>query len=267
MMPKRLRSEWYVPPIATTNLQADCISFRFAQLQRVGRTGRKRDGYVHVLLSEIREEANWDKAQDTYGELQKCIVRGDQLELYGDVLRLLPDHLRPQVLEKKMDIEEYVREELGKRKKPPPELEDGEPPAKGKKRKRNDDADRNVPPGASKGFVSVADLIVKKKKKTKTRKFDHTLAEDDSTDMELQTNLMDTGRSISASAADKPKRKNKASLRKTRTEPEKKQATGSVRKKDKAKESESLGQFSRKEKDSSDDMDIERYATSMRSLP
>ena len=168
--------------------------------------------------------------------------------------------MRPQVLEKNMDIEEYVREETGRKKKVPPEHEDGESLVKGKKRKRNDDVDRNIPPGASKGFVSVANLVVKKKK-TKTRKFDHTLAEDDSTDMELQTNLMDTGRSLSASAAGEPKSKNKASLRKTRTtEPGRKPTTGSVRKKGKTKKSEPLtaSQFSCKGNDDSDDIDIKR---------
>ncbi|KAG6334918.1 hypothetical protein ID866_4160 [Astraeus odoratus] len=208
-------------------------------LQRVGRTGRKRDGYVHVLLSEIREELNWDKAQDTYGELQKCIVRGDQLELYGDVPRLLPDHLRPQVLEKKMDIVEYVREDTAK-KKPSHGVQDGASPVKGKKRKRNDDVDRNIPPGASKDFVSVADLLVKKKK-TKTRKFDDTLADDDSTDRELEANLLDTGRSASTSVALERSSKKKGPLRKTRTtDPERRQVTESARKKGETKEKELL---------------------------
>ncbi|KAL4069373.1 hypothetical protein J3A83DRAFT_4359291 [Scleroderma citrinum] len=226
-------------------------------LQRVGRTGRKRDGYVHVLLSEIREELNWDKAKDTYGELQKCIVRGDQLELYGDVPRLLPDHMRPQVLEKKMDIEEYVREELGRRKKPSVDDGDGESPVKKKKRKRNDDVDRNIPLGASKGFVSVADLLVKKKK-PKTRKFDHTLVDDDSTDMELQTNLMDTGRSQSASATVDRNSKKRAPLRKTRTTgSEKKKTTASAPMKGKAKKSSTVTQSLCKGNDDLDDMEIE----------
>lgn len=168
------------------------------QLQRVGRTGRKRDGYVHVLLSEIREELNWDKAKDTYGELQRCIVRGDQLELYGDVPRLLPEHAKPQVLEKKMEIEEYVRQERASRKKSAVVNDENLSP-KGKKRKRNDDFARNIPQGASTGFVSVKDLlikgaVVKKRKKAKTKGFDPTAAEDDSTDMELEANLMDIRR-------------------------------------------------------------------------
>ncbi|KIY45345.1 P-loop containing nucleoside triphosphate hydrolase protein, partial [Fistulina hepatica ATCC 64428] len=80
-------------------------------LQRLGRTGRKRAGLVHVLLAEGREEQNLDKAKATYKEVQKSIVRGEQLELYGDVERLLPDNIKPQCLEKVMDIQPYVRED------------------------------------------------------------------------------------------------------------------------------------------------------------
>ena len=190
----------------------------FSQLQRVGRTGRKRDGHVHVLLAEIREELNWDKAHDTYGELQKCIVRGDQLELYGDVPRLLPDQLRPQVLEKRMEIEEYVREQSG-RKKASIRTEDAEPTASGKKRKRNDNIDRNIPPGASHGFVSVADLLVKgkKKKKIKLTEFDDALADDDSTDVELEGNLLDIRRTVSTPVTVESSSKHKNTLPKSRT--------------------------------------------------
>ncbi|KAI6005074.1 hypothetical protein F5J12DRAFT_921301 [Pisolithus orientalis] len=196
-------------------------------LQRVGRTGRKRDGYVHVLLAEVREELNWDKAKDTYGEMQRCIVRGDQLELYGDVPRLLPDHTRPQVLEKKMEIEEYSRE------KPDSVKTKAVPAAKGKKRKRNDDIDRNIPPEATKGFVSVADLLVKKKKKTKAR-------------------------SVSESAAAQQNSKKKTSIRKARSDnPGRKQASASVSKKGKGKGRSTVSQPSLKSEVPGDDMDVE----------
>lgn len=195
--------------------QVCCLSF--SQLQRVGRTGRKRDGSVHVLLAEVREELNWDKAHDTYGELQKCIVRGDQLELYGDIPRLLPDHLRPQVLEKRMDIEEYVREQLG-RKKASVIVEDGEPTVGRKKRKRDDNIDRNMPPSASRGFVSVADLLVKgKKKKIKLTKFDDALADDDSTDMELEGRILDIRRTVSTPVMAESSSTHKNALPKSRT--------------------------------------------------
>ncbi|KAG0697158.1 hypothetical protein DFH29DRAFT_947571 [Suillus ampliporus] len=232
-------------------------------LQRVGRTGRKRDGYVHVLLSEIREELNWDKAQDTYGELQKCIVRGDQLELYGDVPRLLPEHTKPQVLEKRMEIEEYVRQEPASRKKSAVANDEDSPP-KDKKRKRNDDFARNIPQGASTGFVSVKDLLVKgaegkKRKKAKAKVFDPTAAEDDSTDMELESNLMDMRRAASTPADVSTKKKDK--LRSTRTmDPFKKRKAATSRKKGKEKETEpsTTSQFSRKGDDDDDDIEIEQ---------
>lgn len=173
---------------------------------------------MHVLLAEMREELNWDKAHDTYAELQKCIVRGDQLELYGDVARLLPDQLRPQVLETRMEIEEYVREQSG-RKKAPITAQDGEQTVGGKKRKRNDDIDRNIPAGASRGFISVADLLVKgkKKKKIKSTEFDDTLADDDSTDRELEGNIMDIRRTVSTPVVAESSSTQKNTLPKSRT--------------------------------------------------
>ncbi|KAG1777424.1 hypothetical protein EV702DRAFT_1103196 [Suillus placidus] len=231
-------------------------------LQRVGRTGRKRDGYVHVLLSEIREELNWDKAKDTYGELQRCIVRGDQLELYGDIPRLLPEHAKPQVLEKKMEIEEYVRQEHASRKKSAV-VNDEDSSPKGKKRKRNDDFARNIPQGASTGFVSVKDLLIKgvdakKRKKAKMKGFDPTAADDDSTDMELEANLMDMRRTASTPAGVNTK---KDKLRKARTmDPSKKRQPATSRRKKKEKEKEPLttSQSSRKGDDDDDDVEIEQ---------
>ncbi|KAG1841332.1 P-loop containing nucleoside triphosphate hydrolase protein [Suillus subalutaceus] len=231
-------------------------------LQRVGRTGRKRDGYVHVLLSEIREELNWDKAKDTYGELQRCIVRGDQLELYGDIPRLLPEHAKPQVLEKRMEIEEYVRQERASRKKSAVVNDENSSP-KGKKRKRNDDFARNIPQGASTGFVSVKDLLIKgadtkNRKRAKTKGFDPTAAEDDSTDMELEANLMDMRRTASTPAGVSTQ---KDKLRKARTmDPSKKRQSATSRKKGKEKEKEPLStsQFSRKGDDDDDDVEIEQ---------
>lgn len=188
---------------------------------------------MHVLLAEIREELNWDKAHDTYGELQKCIVRGDQLELYGDVPRLLPDHLRPQLLEKRMEIEEYVREPTGKTKSLAT-AEDGESAVRAKKRKRNDEVDRNMPTGASRGFVSAADLVVKgkKAKKTKVAKFDDKLAEDDSTDMELEANILDFRRTVSTPATGQSRPKHKSALPKSRTMVPKKRKSTAAKDKD-----------------------------------
>ncbi|XP_006454793.1 hypothetical protein AGABI2DRAFT_190027, partial [Agaricus bisporus var. bisporus H97] len=83
-------------------------------LQRFGRTGRERAGFVHVLLAEEREEFNLEKARLTYKEVQRAISRGDNLEFYSDVKRLLPDHIKPLPLERIMEIKPYVREETSK---------------------------------------------------------------------------------------------------------------------------------------------------------
>ena len=167
----------------------------------MGRTGRRRDGYVHVLLSEVREENNWDKARDAYGELQKIIIRGDQLELYDDVERLLPDHVKPELLEKRMEIEGYVREDSSHKNKL---IDQDGRIIRSKKRRRDDNPDRNVPLGASKGFVSVADLLIKtarkSRKKSVAKEFDLQDGEDDSTDMELEDSLTTMRRAASASS-------------------------------------------------------------------
>jgi ATP-dependent DNA helicase MPH1 len=95
---------------------------------------------VHVLLAEGREEKNWDMAQETYSQVQRTIARGDQLELYTDVERLLPDYIKPECLEMVMEIQEYDPSATKRSRKTA-----GKGPSK--KRKRNDDPARDIPPG------------------------------------------------------------------------------------------------------------------------
>ncbi|KXN84777.1 ATP-dependent DNA helicase mfh1 [Leucoagaricus sp. SymC.cos] len=127
-------------------------------LQRLGRTGRKRAGYVHLLLAEHREEFNLDKARASYKEVQKSIWRGEDLEFYSDVKRLIPDHVKPTCLERVMEIRPYVREERGKGKRSPAKTDTTT------KHKRIDDMMRNIPSGACTGFVNASKLTVKKRK-------------------------------------------------------------------------------------------------------
>ncbi|KAG7450292.1 P-loop containing nucleoside triphosphate hydrolase protein [Guyanagaster necrorhizus] len=215
-------------------------------LQRLGRTGRKRAGVVHVLLSEGREEFNLDKAKDTYKNVQKTIWQGDQLQLYADVERLLPDHITPQCLEKTMEIQEYIRVD-GRKKS----LCEG--PQRGTKRKRDDNIQRNIPPGASTGFVPVRDLVVKgaQKKKKRVEPFRdlETAGQDDDTDRELELGMLALKRSKStAEAFVSRSTKGKGKLRKAKT-----MEDGPKRKKRKqvAEPTSSQGM------DDSDDMDIE----------
>ncbi|CAE6447946.1 unnamed protein product [Rhizoctonia solani] len=150
-------------------------------LQRVGRTGRKREGRVVVLLAEIREERNWDKAKESYRDVQQAIIDGSSIELFNDAARMIPEGVQPQCLEKKLDIEPYDREVhgdlTGKRLRTKAESSTG-----AKKRKRNSDVNRNVPEGALLGFITAANLTVRKKgskKKLSSPRVDGLDSDDD----------------------------------------------------------------------------------------
>ncbi|KAH9057001.1 hypothetical protein EDB87DRAFT_1833399 [Lactarius vividus] len=226
-------------------------------LQRVGRTGRKREGYVHVLLAEGREEMNWNKAREAYNQVQRTIVSGDQLELYGDTKRLLPDHIKPECLEMVMEIQEYDRAATARSR---------EKTAKGpsNKRKRNDNPARDIPPGACTGFVSVADLLVKQKngkKRQKTIKFDENAGLDDDTDEEIEAGLFAPRRSTSMSAASSkpPKTKLKRSKTTTASGSKKGRPAAPKRKRVRADDTElTPSQFTREGAEDSDDKEIER---------
>ncbi|KAJ3870141.1 P-loop containing nucleoside triphosphate hydrolase protein [Lentinula novae-zelandiae] len=235
-------------------------------LQRLGRTGRKRSGHVHVLLADGREEANFDKAQSSYEDVQASIIYGSHLEFYADVERLLPDNVQPQCLEKEMEIIPYVRDEAPKKR--------DNSPRKGVKRKRNDDIGRNMPQGASTGFVSVADLLVKEKGGKKARKIREpknfeALGEDDEDDLELASGIFGEPPALKKSkSASAPKPKAGTSmLRKSKTlDPSKPKKTKKT-KKGKAKEKEkeeapppsewTASQLQAKGVDDSDDLEIE----------
>lgn len=182
------------------------------QLQRIGRTGRKASGTVHVLLAKGREEHNWQKAQSSYAEVQHFIVRASDLEVYGDVDRLLPPDIEPECVEMEMEIEPYVREERPSRKSSNAVSDS----PRGKKHKRNEDPMRNVPTSAAKGFVSVNELLVKsgttrKKTAAKIASMDWEHAdEDDSDDADIEAGVFAPRRVKSTSAAEFPKGKDKA---------------------------------------------------------
>ncbi|KAF8680404.1 P-loop containing nucleoside triphosphate hydrolase protein [Rhizoctonia solani] len=150
-------------------------------LQRVGRTGRKREGKVVVLLAEIREERNWEKAKESYRDVQQAIIDGSSIELFNDAARMVPEGVQPQCIEKRLDIEPYDREVhgdlTGKRLRTKAEGSTG-----AKKRKRNSDVARNVPEGALLGFITAANLTVRKKnskKKATTSRADGLDSDDD----------------------------------------------------------------------------------------
>ncbi|KAF8624785.1 hypothetical protein AX15_005675 [Amanita polypyramis BW_CC] len=224
-------------------------------LQRFGRTGRQRDGMIHVLLAEHREEFNMEKAKTAYKEVQRAIWRGSNIELYGDVERLLPEHIKPQCLEKEMPIVPYVREV-------PYSKKSTNVASKGK-RKRNDDVRRNIPTGAITGFVRASNLTVKGVKKRKANEFQPVKEEedfnmrglDDDTDKELESGtIMAPPRRTKSAAAStsKPKTERKPRLRKAAT------CDGGSKKRTSKDVEPTLNVFSQLGVDDSDDLDIEQ---------
>lgn len=184
-------------------------------------------------------------------------MKANQLELYGDAERLLPDHVKPECVERVMEIEEYVREEkLPKRGS----RADGTSP--GKKRKRDDDPLRNVPAGTSSGFVSVKDLIVKGAKGRKKRKVDidpeKYTGEDDEDDLEIEAGIFGARRAASTSAASRSGKTKKLRRVKTIASTEPAEKPKKKRKKIDSAPELSSSQIARLGVDDSDDAEIER---------
>ncbi|ORX40857.1 hypothetical protein BD324DRAFT_644144 [Kockovaella imperatae] len=122
-------------------------------LQRIGRTGRKRDGKVHVLMSEEREDANWDKAQRSHRDIQEEILHSRNLELFEDVERLLPGPELPECLEQLMPVDPWDPEDQKLKRKLPSASKERTSPAKKKHR------GHEIPEGGHEGFRSVAELL------------------------------------------------------------------------------------------------------------
>lgn len=206
------------------------------------------------MLAEGREEFNLEKAKGTYKEVQKTITRGELYELYADVERLIPEHIKPECLEKVMEIQQYTREE-------PRKGGSITGVSKGVKRKRNDDIARNIPIGASTSFVSVRDLIVKsgaskKSKKLSLSKDFDKLGKNDDTDEEIESGRVIAPLRRTQSVTPAEKRTTAPKLRKALTIGGSKTKRAKSRKKEKKQEVTS-SQFSQQGVDDSDDMDIE----------
>ena len=173
---------------------------------------------MHVLLAQGREEANWDKAQAKYHEIQHHIISGDRLELYGDVDRLIPDDVDPVCEEQVVKVEEYVRErpkDRGSRAANPPKKA---PPGK---RKRNADPGVNTPGGESTVFVPVSELVenAAKRRRKDIALDDDASLEGDSDSRDLEESLSGLKRATSnaglipaASKAKTPRKRNETTV-------------------------------------------------------
>jgi ATP-dependent DNA helicase MPH1 len=81
------------------------ILLNLSQLQRMGRTGRKRAGGVLVLLTEGKEYENYRKAVDNYQYMQKKIAAKNDFVFPHDLSpRILPKGIDPQPDKQVVDI-------------------------------------------------------------------------------------------------------------------------------------------------------------------
>ncbi|KHC33647.1 ATP-dependent DNA helicase MPH1 [Candida albicans P76055] len=73
-------------------------------IQRMGRTGRKRDGKVLMLFSS-NEESKFDKAMGGYEYIQQHIMKGDFIQLRPQH-RMIPDEYKPEAVKQLIQIPE-----------------------------------------------------------------------------------------------------------------------------------------------------------------
>ncbi|KKA29409.1 hypothetical protein TD95_004067 [Thielaviopsis punctulata] len=83
----------------------DASASPIRMLQRMGRTGRKRAGRVVLLLTRGKEEEKYDKANDSYQNMQRLIASGDTFEYRYDLSkRIIPRDIVPVVDKRIIDI-------------------------------------------------------------------------------------------------------------------------------------------------------------------
>lgn len=74
-------------------------------LQRMGRTGRKREGKIVMLQMEGKEENDANKAKDSYEKMQEIIAKGTQFNFHDEISRrILPPEVKPAVDRRVVDI-------------------------------------------------------------------------------------------------------------------------------------------------------------------
>lgn len=154
-------------------------------LQRVGRTGRKRDGRVVILLAEGHEEHSWQHSKDNHKTIQNELINGSHLELFDDVERLVPEDITSEVQLQEVDQPPFEPSMIGG---------PGKKVVKVAKPKRNADPHRNIPENGLKGFVKVSKLKKKKGKQSSSNR------EGDSSASEVSQDI------TSASEEDEPRR-------------------------------------------------------------
>lgn len=148
----------------------DASASPIRMLQRMGRTGRKRAGYITLLLMKGREEEQYKKAKDNYEKMQRFICEGTRFNFRNDLSsRILPRDAKPEV---DMRVVEIPIENTQDPSIP-------EPRKGGAVRKKATQKKFNMPDGAVTGFVKASEFgrPVTAETKLKARETTEPLAE------------------------------------------------------------------------------------------
>ncbi|UZP32842.1 hypothetical protein NXS19_000658 [Fusarium pseudograminearum] len=120
-------------------------------LQRMGRTGRKQEGKIVLLLMRGKEEEQFARSKDNYEKMQSLICEGSRFSFRFDLsTRIVPREFRPEVDMRRIDIP----------------IENTQDPSLPEPKKRRAPAGKKKPPkkfhmpdGVETGFQSVASML------------------------------------------------------------------------------------------------------------
>ncbi|KAL5412425.1 hypothetical protein PMIN06_011800 [Paraphaeosphaeria minitans] len=130
-------------------------------LQRMGRTGRKREGKVIFLQMEGKEENDANKAKDSYEMMQELIAEGSKFNFHDEISRrILPRKAQPVVERRiiEIPIENSQSDWL-----PEPRKKRGRAP-------KNPPKKFNMPDGVITGFVTANRMDEEIAPKSRTKK-------------------------------------------------------------------------------------------------
>lgn len=122
----------------------DSSSSPARMLQRMGRTGRKRDGQVFVLCVRGKEEMAFIRAKDAHKVMQKKIERGIDIKLSETVHRIIPWNIDPECEERLLNVPDNDKR--------------SDRDLKTITRSKRQAKVFNMPEGAERGFVTARDL-------------------------------------------------------------------------------------------------------------
>ncbi|KAF7729998.1 hypothetical protein EC973_003411 [Apophysomyces ossiformis] len=91
----------------------DSQSSPIRMLQRMGRTGRKRQGRCVLLMTE-QEEKKYQNAKDAYRRVQEAIARRTLLQYCDSNPTLLPENYKPVCAKKRLEIGTYTKPTTGR---------------------------------------------------------------------------------------------------------------------------------------------------------